>query len=361
MILDVSGFDQEVREGEVVIKVADDHRLVRLARSLPWRSLLELVLPDLERTERGCYWMGRPLRVRIHLGVYLLQQLFDLTDRATEQQVRDNAAFRLFCGYGHLKHWHVPDHTKIEAFRSKLSPETQRAIANLISQHAVRLGYGNPSELDIDSTVQEANIAYPAVANLLIKVALLASRIGKALNEFCYAGAKHYKVELSYLKQLALYYFNLKRQEVRVEVLSIALKRLWQDTYAEVLPILNHLHELGPFMREKDTRLRRAVEQLKWRGALLLERLHGYLFEGHSTTSILSLHAYEVACFNKGKLNKKLEFGRAYQLGRIGGNFLFVGSCVNLQMPDAQSLPLMLYTHEGLFGQHTLASSKAST
>jgi transposase, IS5 family len=356
MSLDVSGFDQEVRGGEVVIKVGDDHRLVLLSQHLPWEALLELVVPDLERTERGCYWLGRPLRVRIHLGVYLLQQLFDLTDRATEQQVRDNAAFRLFCGYGQLKHWHVPDHTKIETFRSRLSPETQRAIANIISQQAVRLGYANPSELDIDSTVQEANIAYPAIANLLIKVALLASRIGKALNEFRHAGAKHYRVKLSYLKQLALYYFNLKRQEVRVEVLSIALKRLWQDTYAEVLPILNHLHELGPFMTEKDTRLRRAVEQLQWRGALLLERLHGYLFEGQSNTSILSLQAYEVACFNKGKLNKKLEFGRAYQLGRIGGNFLFVGPCVNLQMPDAQSLSLMVYTHEELFGQHTLAS-----
>ncbi|WP_282433141.1 transposase, partial [Legionella gresilensis] len=51
----------------------------------------------------------------------MLQQLFDLTDRATEHQVRDNAAFRLFCGYGYLRHWHVPDHTKIEAFRSRLS------------------------------------------------------------------------------------------------------------------------------------------------------------------------------------------------------------------------------------------------
>jgi len=42
-----------------------------------------------------------------------------------------------------------------------------------------------------------------------------------------------------------------------------------------------------------------------------------------------SLHAYEVGCFNKGKLNKGLQFGRAYQLGRIGGNFLFVGECTS--------------------------------
>ncbi|STX81236.1 transposase IS4 [Legionella busanensis] len=356
MSLDVSGFDQEVRGGEVVIKVADDHRLVHLGQHLPWEALLELARPDLERTERGCYWMGRPLRVRIHLGIYLLQQLFDLTDRVTEQQVRDNAAFRLFCGYGHLRYWHVPDHTKIEAFRSRLSPETQRAIANIISQQAVRLGYANPSELDIDSTVQKANIAYLAITNLLIKVAILASRVGKAMSQHCHDGAALYQVKLSYLKQLALYYFNLKRRGASTEVVSVVLKRLWQDTYASVLAILNHLHELGPLLTEKEIRLRRAVEQLRWRGALLLERLHGHLFEGESTSAILSLHAYEVTCFNKGKLNKTLEFGRAYQLGRIGGNFLFVSPCVSLHMPDAQSLPLVLYTHEGLFGQKTLDS-----
>lgn len=74
--------------------------------------------------------MGRPLRVRIHLGAYILQQMFNLTDRVTEQHIHDNAAFRLFCSYGLLKAWHAPDHTKIEAFRSRLSPETQRKRAN---------------------------------------------------------------------------------------------------------------------------------------------------------------------------------------------------------------------------------------
>ena len=35
----------------------------------------------------------------------------------------------------------------------------------------------------------------------------------------------------------------------------------------------------------------------------------------------LSFHAKAISCFNKGKLAKGLQFGRAFQLGRIGGNF----------------------------------------
>ncbi len=134
MSLDVDGFTELVSGGVVNIVVDHNHCLIKLTQKLPWDKMLELVLPDLQRTDKKHWWMGRPLRVRVHLGVYVMQQMFDLTDRMAEQQVRDNAAFRLFCGYGLLKKWHTPDPTKIEAFRSRLSPETQRQLANLISQ-----------------------------------------------------------------------------------------------------------------------------------------------------------------------------------------------------------------------------------
>lgn len=61
------------------------------------------------------------------------------------------------------------------------------------------MNYANPTELDIDSTVQEANIAYPAIPNLLVKVAVLASKVAKKLNQLCHKGAKHYHVGLTNL------------------------------------------------------------------------------------------------------------------------------------------------------------------
>ena len=81
MSLDVSGFDKMVTGGAVTIAVADNHRLVKLAQKLPWDEMIKLAIPDLQRTEKKHWWMGRPLRIRIHLGVYVLQQMFDLTDR----------------------------------------------------------------------------------------------------------------------------------------------------------------------------------------------------------------------------------------------------------------------------------------
>lgn len=95
-----SGVDRKVQAGDVLVNVTGQHPLIRLSQSLPWQSLVDAVLPDLKKTKKGCWWLGRQLKVRTHLGVYLLQQLFNKTDRQIEYDIQDNAAYQLFCGIG---------------------------------------------------------------------------------------------------------------------------------------------------------------------------------------------------------------------------------------------------------------------
>lgn len=63
----------------------------------------------------------------------------------------------------------MPDHTKIEEFRSRLSPETQCVLSNEIKRLAVRKGFAKPEHIDIDSTIQSSDMQYPATINLLLK------------------------------------------------------------------------------------------------------------------------------------------------------------------------------------------------
>ncbi len=70
----------------------------------------------------------------------------------------------------------------------------------------------------------------------------------------------------------------------------------------------------------------------------------------------LAFHARAVSCFNKGKAARALEFGRAFQLGRIGGNFLVVGPCTSIRMEDKASVRPMVEAHQGLVGQGMLQS-----
>jgi len=178
MSLDMSGSDNVVTPAAVTISVTKDHPLIKLANALPWALLIALVVPDLKRTTaKGCWWMGRRLLVRVHLAAYILQKLYDLTDRQVEYGLKDNVAYQLFAGFGIVAGWRPPDHTKVEEFRSRLSPETQRQLANETAKVAVALGFAVPSDVDIDSTVQEANIAYPADANLMTKLAGLGRKV----------------------------------------------------------------------------------------------------------------------------------------------------------------------------------------
>ncbi len=164
-----------------------------------------------------------------------------------------------------------------------------------------------------------------------------------------------YQVNLKKIKAVVLYYFNLKR---RGDALcKEVLKDLWREVFKAVPPILKDAHLLVKLLQSPRLwNLRRALEQLQWQGYRLLDKLHQRLSEGKIHDNIYSLHAYDVHAFNKKKLNKKLEFGRAYQLGRIEGNFVYVGQCTSLHMPDAQSLPPMVMEHEYLFGKEILES-----
>lgn len=85
----------------VTIAVAPTHPLIQLAQVIPWQALAQLVLPDLQHTTaKRKWWIGRKLQLRIHLGAFLLQWLYNLTDRRVEWGIKDNAAYQLFCGWG---------------------------------------------------------------------------------------------------------------------------------------------------------------------------------------------------------------------------------------------------------------------
>src|SRR3990167_5005685 len=126
-----SGLNSKVSGKIVHIEIKLNHPLINFVNALSWEEIAAIVMPDLKSTTKNKkWWIGRPLKLRIHLSVYVLQQLFNKTDRQIEYDVKDNAAYQLFCGRGVVKKWHGPDHTKIEEFRSRLSPETQQKLAN---------------------------------------------------------------------------------------------------------------------------------------------------------------------------------------------------------------------------------------
>ena len=353
-----SGVGCNIQAGKILVEVTDNHPLIKLAQSLPWQELVDMILPDLKKTKAGFWWLGRKLMVRTHLGVYLLQQLFNKTDRQIEYDAKDNAAYQIFCGLGIVEKWHVPDHTKIEKFRSHLSKETQKNLANHIAVHAVRLGFGDASEIDIDSTVQEANMTYPADSVLLKKLGLMSNKVANFLNKKFEEYVKNpLTVNIKKITSTARDYFflsKISKKEIKNEKLMALLDVVSTEADSVIKTCENmdeHLIEILPW------NIKRTINQIREIASQYLKDVKTFLISGSIvTTKRISFHLKEVACFSKGKLGKKYQFGRGIQLGRIKENFFFVEKCTSVQMDDKKSLLSIIQTHKSIFEKEKINS-----
>lgn len=362
MSISLQGISAKIIPQDVVIAISAAHPLLRLGNALPWARLTELVFEDLKRTTaKGFWWLGRRISIRLHLAAYLLQKLYNLTDREVEYGIRDNGAYQLFCGLGAVSGWHAPDHTKIEEFRSRLSPETQRTIANELAKTAVSLGFADPSEADFDSTVQEANIAYPADANLMCKL----SALGKKVIDYLRKKTRGFlperlEVDMKAVKEIARRYFFLPKT-TDIERRRAVFKELHILVKSQMRSVVDACAALDPKrLSSLPWNIRRAVDQIKtggWR--YLLDVGHFTRTQTMKVGKVLSFHVNDVTCVKKGKVGKDMEFGRVFQLGRIKGNFLIVMESTSLRMSDKGSLIPMLAEHAALFGEGTLQSVSA--
>ncbi len=352
-----SGMNSKPQASTVLINVTKKHPLLQLAQSVQWNELANLVIADLKNTPAGKFWLGRKLKLRIHLGVYLLQQLFNKTDRQIEYDVYDNAAYQIFCGRGVVDQWHVPDHTKIEKFRSRLSPETQKRLANHMAFHSVRLGYGTLDDLDIDSTIQEANMAYPADSCLLKKLGSMCCKVGNFLNRTVTSITEPLRINMKKISAASREYFFLPKNSTK-EVKDAKMMSLLKVVSKEVKSVISVCEGLSEEIIEKmPWNQKRTINQIRESARQYLKDVKSFLIKGFVVpTKRLSFHLKEVVCFTKGKLGKKYQFGRAFQLGRIGGNFFVVGKCTSLQMPDKTSVSAIVKEHENIFGKGKIKS-----
>jgi hypothetical protein len=345
----------------ISINVPEDHPLVLLSNQLPWEAMYALIEDDLKNsTLLKKLHYGRKLKSRSHLGAYLLQKMYDFNDRQVERSIRYNAAYQIFCGHGIVDKWHCPDHTKIEKFRSRLSPETQNQLANLMCKNAVDLGIANPSDVDIDSTVQEANMTYPTDAKMLRKLGTIAFKVVNGLTEFIPSiknCAENLSIDIKEIASKARSCFFLKKRasnEEKSKVLSALLEVVSE-------PVMKTIDTVSRLTQEEVATLpwtiRRAIEQLMAHGELYLCSVRNFIATGSAeATKRLCFHLDEVACFNKKKEHKKYEFGRAFQLVRLAKNFLFVAKCHDVRMDDKKSLLPVVDEYEAYFGKETIHS-----
>lgn len=351
-----SGIKAKLRDVSLNVQVCSRDPLIRLANLIDWADLATIADADLKMTKNGFWWVGRKINLRTHLSTMILQLLLKTTDRGIEIQVTRSPLYQVFCGRSIVANWKCPDHTKIEVFRNRLAPKTQKKISDYIVCLAVEAGFANPSSVDIDSTVQEANMSYPSDSTLMRK---LAQKCFKVI-EFMRKTKKNclpdgIDIDIKAIAQKAKEYFFLgkktaidKRRKVFKEYHSLITDQL--------SPAIKFLENLSPTETSRlPWNIKHSLNQISTHARKYLKDV-AHFVKTHTmkTGKVLSFHCFQVACIKKGKVGKDKEFGRVIQLGRIVGNFVIAYSSTSVRMDDKQSLVPIVIEHEKIFGKGIL-------
>jgi IS5 family transposase len=347
MSIDISAIHYPIKEKlQTKVNVPVDHFLITLATIIPWMEYAELAIADLYKNKKKS---GRKLNLRLHIGAFLLQTLFRWTDRELEENLNYYAPAKIFCGIESKSY----DHSAYVKFRNRLSEDTAKQFNVQLLKRVHKRGFTGTQFMDFDSTVQEANIEYPADIRMMQSIFQKGVKVLKGLSEAGSHKAENLLKEFDIKKiskDFKAYFFAKKSEsgrELKQKLFSNAHKiasKMTSSIEAVMTVIKNY--DL-PWNYERD------LEQLTSIAPQLLKQIKHFIRNGEvASEKILSLHAREVKCIAKGKAGKPFEFGRKFFIGRLPGNYAYTFTDEDFALEDAKSLEKGLKNYIDIFGEY---------
>jgi transposase, IS5 family len=330
-----------------IISVEPDHRLVVLCKSIPWLEVMQKARPILYE-EQGIAWDtgGRKLNLRAHLGAYILQTVHGWTDRWTEEMVRFYFPARIFCGY--LDSTGSLDHTKIEEFRNRFGEKGAQLITHDMLKIAKEFGFTEPTDVDMDTTVQEAGITHPTEMKLMNHLIKRLAAISGKLKAVCGRGIQGVKsLSQEFRKVITHYRFFAKDIVTKTGLIERAkgLSEQGLEKLGHFLPGQNAFDKLQK--RAQDEILR-----LLTLGPQLMDQIGYWLRCGKvAPEKIIALWKFIPKAIPKGKIGKPVEFGRKWIVNAYRGGYVLVHAPENPKIADQHCVIESLSLHKTVFDE----------
>ena len=300
-------------EKSISIKLNPSHPLIILKSIVPWDKIKILVKESLSKSNRG---LSRNLDH--HIRTLILFIYFNCKYRELVEHLNSNIYARNFCDMGEDD---APyDHTAYLKFVNELPLPIYEEINFIVIMKGKEIGLTKIENIDIDSTVKEANITYPTDAkNLKTQMLMiwdclkyfknngcnnevafsLKFNIGKALSDF-----RKYFFESDKDKKMAILKALTKRIKILTENALAAFEKI-------------NLQKIKWYILRKLGKIQKYAK-------IYIKQVEHFCRTGHACKDkILSFHLENVIPVQKGKEHKKYEFGEVWQVGRIDGNFCF--------------------------------------
>ena len=145
--ISLSAFNDELSQ----VRTKKKEFLRKIERLIPWDKWVSLIQPCYYKGERG----NKPYGLELMIRLYLLQNLYDLSDEKTVAEVIDSRAFSEFCGVDSSNQ--VPDGDTLGRFRNLLiANEIQEKLFAQVVSMLTERGLILKKGTIVDSTIIEA-------------------------------------------------------------------------------------------------------------------------------------------------------------------------------------------------------------
>ncbi len=162
-----------------------EHPLVVLAGLIDWKTF--------EEACEACYCsdFGPPAKAtRLMVGLHYLKHAYNESDESVVEKWMENPYWMYFCGFDYMQHEPPIHPTSMTKWRNRMGKENIELLLRATLDTAVKGRFVDPKEfrhVNVDTTVQEKNVAFPTDSSLLhkaiVKLADAAAERGIALRQ----------------------------------------------------------------------------------------------------------------------------------------------------------------------------------
>jgi IS5 family transposase len=289
-------------QGELEFLIDLNHELCLLADKINWGKF--------EQDFAGYFpaTVGNPaLPARLVVGVLYLKHAFALSDEAAVERWVENPYWQYFCGMQYFQR-NLPFHpTSLIKWRKRLGVEGCEKLLRELIGVAIKEEIIEEKDIEkviVDTTVQEKAVTYPTDSKLQHRARLLllkeAKKAGLKLRQSYVRLGKQALFRGS--RYAALHQLKRARKQFKL------VKRYLGCVYRDINRQLKNKPELKSQFKDLLEKTERLLKQKK-----------------EDKNKLYSLHAPEVECIAKGKVNKKYEFGVKTSITTTHKNNFVVG------------------------------------
>ena len=318
-------------------------------------ELVKLVRRDLERGLKNPATGRTGLSAEQVLRSLSLQRVKNWDYRELRERIADGYTLRRFTDFYSKG---VPKHDAFNRAFNRLTPETLRAINQVIVQAAVELGLEDGSQLRVDTTVVETDIHHPTDSTLLWDSVRVITRLIGRLDELLAPGVGQFanRTRRARRRMQEIQRMTPKQRSTRQVRKYRDLIRTTEQVVHNARAVLNqtgNVRSIDPLSAIAIQDLRDQIEHQCGLGCRVIDQARRRVLQGESVPNeqkIFSIFEPHTDLIKRGKVQKPVEFGHKVFLAESARGLITQYRVLNGNPTDELQVKPALRQHRQMFG-----------